>query len=140
MDYVVLAGRVLLGMIAVGSALGGHFGATAATAAYAESRTGMKNPRAAVIVTGVWLLVAGLSIWLGFYPDLGALLLAAWCLGSAFVVHNFWKDSDPMVKQMEMTNFMKNLSIAGGSLVAFSYFVTVGESGPFQMTANLFNI
>ena len=139
MDVVVLVGRILFGLIAVGSALGGHFGAVAETAAYAESRTSIKNARSLVILTGVWLLIAGVSIIGGIYPDLGSLMFAAWLLAVAFLVHHFWTDTDPMVRTGEMTNFMKNLSLTGGSLIAFAYFVTVGEAGPFQVTANLFD-
>ena len=57
MDIVVLVGRVLLVLIALGSGTAGHFGATTATAAYAESR-GVKNPRMWVRVSGVWLISA----------------------------------------------------------------------------------
>lgn len=140
MDIIVLIGRILLGLIAVGSALGGHFAATTETAAYAESRTGMGNARNGVLVTGVWLLLAGVSIIVGIYPDVGALMFAAWLLGSAFVIHHFWTDAEPMTRQSEMTQFMKNVSIAGGCLLAFAYFVTVGESAPFQVTDNLINL
>lgn len=140
MDIVVLVGRILFGLIAVGSAIGGHFAALADTSAYAAQRTGMKDPRGGVIVTGIWLLVAGVSIILGIYPDLGALMFVAWLLGSAFVIHHFWADSDPMVKQGEMTQFMKNISLSGGGLLAFAYFVTVGESAPFQITTNLIDL
>lgn len=80
MDVIVLVGRILFGMIAVGSALGGHFGALAESAAYAESRTGMRNARPGVIATGVWLLVAGVSIIAGIYPDVGSLMFVAWLL------------------------------------------------------------
>ena len=138
MDIIVLVGRVLLVLVALGSGMAGHFGATDATAAYAESR-GVKNGHMWVRVSGVWLIVAALSVILGIYPDLGALMFAAFALVAAYVIHHFWTDDDEMTKQIEMTNFMKNLSITGGSLMAFAYFVTLGEAAPFQITANLFD-
>ena len=76
---------------------------------------------------------------LGIYPDLAGLMVAAYCLVAAFWVHHFWTD-EGMMQTMEMTNFMKNLSITGGALIAFAYFVTVGEAGPFQITGNLIDI
>ena len=76
---------------------------------------------------------------LGIYPDLGALMFVAFALVTAYVIHHFWTDDDEMMKQIEMTNFMKNLSIVGGSLIAFAYFVTLGEAARFQITANLFD-
>ena len=138
MDIVVLVGRILFVLIAVGSAFGGHFGATADTAGYGESR-GLKNARFWVLASGAWLLVAGLMVILGIYPDLGALMFGLFTLVTAFVIHHFWTDDDPMARTGEMTNFMKNLSIAGGALLAFAYFVEVGEEGPFQITGSLFD-
>ncbi|MEE8489344.1 MAG: DoxX family protein, partial [Acidimicrobiia bacterium] len=113
-DVVVLIGRVLFALIAVGSAFGGHFMATDSTAGYAESR-GVKNPRAMVLISGVLLVAAAVSLIAGIYADLGALLFGSFTLLTAFMIHHFWTDDDEMTKQIEMTNFMKNLSITGGA-------------------------
>ncbi len=137
MDILVLLGRILLGSIAVGSGLGGHFGATEATAAYAESR-GVGNARLLTQLTGVMLVLAGLSLILGIYPDAGALLFVAFLVPTNFMVHHFWTDTDPMAKQMEMTQFMKNLSITGGALLAYVLFQMLGADAPFQITGPLF--
>ena len=51
MDLVALIGRILFGLLFLGSAFGGHFGATYATAGYAESR-GLKGARMLVLLTG----------------------------------------------------------------------------------------
>ncbi len=136
---IVLVGRVLFALIAVGSSFAGHFGDTANMTAYAESR-GLKNARPIVLISGVWLLLAGVSMIIGFYPDVGALMLAVFTLSATFLIHHFWSDEDQMTKQIEMTNFMKNLSITGAALIAFAYFVTVGEAGPFQITGNLIDL
>ena len=137
MDFVVLIGRVFLGALAVGSGLGGHFGATDATAGYGDVR-GVPSARVMVLVSGVVLVAAGASIILGVYPDAGALLFVGYLLAANFMVHRFWNDDDPMVRQMEMTQFMKNLAIAGGCLLAFAYFQTAGDDAPFQFTGTLF--
>ncbi len=139
MDVLVLIGRILFVLIALGSALGGHFGATSATAGYAESR-GLKNARFWVLASGAWLLVAAISVIFGIFPDLGALMFSVFALIAAFSVHHFWTDDDPMTKQMEQTQFMKDLSIAGGGLIAFAYFVTLGESAAFVILGPLFNL
>lgn len=127
-------------MLPIGSALGGHFGATEETAGYAEARGVRSGARILTLVTGTQLLLAGALIILGIWPDLGALLYAAFTLPSAFVIHHFWTDDDPMTQQNEMSQFMKNISLTGASLIAFTYFVTVGEAGAFQITANLFDL
>ena len=138
-DVVVLVGRVLFALIAVGSAFGGHFMATDSTAGYAESR-GVKNPRAMVLVSGVLLAAAAVSLMVGIYADLGALLFGSFTLLTAFTIHHFWTDEDEMTKQMEMTNFMKNLSITGGALLAFALFATAGDDIGLTVTGSLFDL
>lgn len=138
MDVIVLIGRILFGLLPVGAALGGHFGATDETAGYAEAR-GVSGARPLVLLSGAQLLVAGLSIILGIWPDLGALLFGLFTLASAFMIHHFWTDEGE-TRQMEMSHFMKNMSLTGAALIAFAYFVTVGEAAPFQITDNLFDL
>ncbi len=138
-DVVVLIGRVLFALIAVGSAFGGHFMATDSTAGYAESR-GVKNPRAMVLISGVLLVAAAVSLIAGIYADLGALLFGSFTLLTAFMIHHFWTDDDEMTKQIEMTNFMKNLSITGGALLAFALFATAGDDIGLTVTGSFFDL
>jgi uncharacterized membrane protein YphA (DoxX/SURF4 family) len=49
------------------------------------------------------------------------------------VMHNFWSVSDPMMRQVETANFMKNVTMLGGALV-ISYF----GAGPLSLDALLF--
>ena len=137
-DAVVLIGRVLFALIAIGSAFGGHFMATDSTAGYAESR-GVKNPRAMVLVSGVLLVAAAVSLIAGIYADLGALLFGSFTLLTAFMVHHFWTDDDEMTEQIEMTNFMKNLSTTGGALLAFALFATAGDDIGLTVTGSFFD-
>jgi uncharacterized membrane protein YphA (DoxX/SURF4 family) len=138
-DVVVLIGRVLFALIAVGSAFGGHFMATDSTAGYAESR-GVKNSRAMVLISGVLLVAAAVSLIAGIYADLEALLFGSFTLLTAFMIHHFWTDDDEMTKQIEMTNFMKNLSITGGALLAFALFATAGDDIGLTVTGSFFDL
>jgi putative oxidoreductase len=140
MDIVVLVGRILFGTLAIMSALGGHFGNTDGIAGYAQARGVKSGARALVLISGVMLLLAGVSIILGIWPDLGALLFFLFLVPTALLIHHFWTDDDPMMKQNEQTQFMKDMSLAGASLIAFTYFVTVGEAGPLQITGSLFDL
>jgi len=140
MDVIVLIGRILFSALAVGSALGGHFGATDATAGYAQARGVKTGTRPLVLLTGVQLLLAAVFITFGIWPDLGALLYFLFTFPVAFIIHHFWTDEDPMARQIEMTQFMKDLALSGAALIAFVYFVTVGDDGPFQITGNLFDL
>jgi len=40
-------------------------------------------------------------------------------LSTPFLIHGFWKESEPMSKQMEMVQFNKDLALAGASLAFF---------------------
>lgn len=140
MDIVVLIGRILFGALAINSAIAGHFGATDALAGYAQARGVKSGARALVVISGVMLLLVGVSIILGIWPDLGALLYFVFLVTVAVLIHHFWTDDDPMAKQSERTQFMKDMALAGAALIAFTYFVTVGEAGPFQITGNLFDL
>lgn len=133
MDVLILIGRILYGLIFVGSGIG-HLTQTAATAGYAESR-GMKNPGVLIQLSGILILAGGLGVILGIWADLAALGLAFYTLVSAFLIHHFWTDTDQMTKTMEMTGFMKNLAIVGGGLILYSLLVTTPVGlmivGPF---------
>src|SRR5205823_12511114 len=74
MGEIFLAGRVLLGGYYLFSAIH-HFTDTATLARYAGS-AGVPLPTLAVIVAGLLLAIAGVSLILGIYPDVGIAALA----------------------------------------------------------------
>lgn len=139
MDLVALIGRILFSLLFLGSAFGGHFGATDATAGYAGSR-GLKGARFLVLLTGVQLAAGGLMVLLGAWVDLGALLIAAFTLPTAFLIHHFWTDQDPMSRQMEMTQFMKDIALSGAALILFVLYAVFGDELGFQMVGPLFDL
>ena len=116
MNIVLVIGRVLFALIFVNSgAL--HLKNAEAMAGYAAFK-GVPQPKLANALAGIIMLLGGLSVALGVYADLGALLLTVTLLAMAFLMHNFWK-ADEASKQMETIGFFKNLSMAGGGLVMF---------------------
>jgi putative oxidoreductase len=117
MDVVLLAGRVLFGALFVASAMG-HLTQTKAMAGYAASR-GVPMATPLTLITGVQILVGGLSVILGVWGDLGALLLAAFVIATAVLMHAFWRESEPMSRQMEMVQFNKDVALAGAALGFF---------------------
>ena len=116
METWVLIGRVLFVLILLGSGIG-HLTTLEATGAHAESR-GLKPGKAMAALSGLAFLAAGVAVLLGIWMDLALLLLAALMVIVAFTMHQFWTMSGDE-QQMEMSHFMKNLNIAGGSLMAF---------------------
>jgi uncharacterized membrane protein YphA (DoxX/SURF4 family) len=114
MDVVLLIGRVLFAALFLGSAFG-HLTQTDSMAGYAASR-GVPMARPATLVTGVLILLGGLSVLLGVWGDLGALLLLVFLLPTAFLMHGFWGETDPTAKQAEMVHFNKDVALAGAAL------------------------
>ena len=131
---VLLIARILFAPIFVSSAIG-HLRTTDAMAGYAGSK-GVPAPRAAVLLSGLVILAGGIMTLLGIYADLGALLLVAFLLPTAVLMHPFWKESDPMGRMNETVAFFKDLGLAGGAL-AFSVLAASGTFGA-TLTGPLF--
>ncbi|HEY8453749.1 MAG: DoxX family protein [Micromonosporaceae bacterium] len=120
MDLIILIGRILFVALFLSSGVG-HLRNAEAMTGYAKSRN-VPAARAAVIVSGVVLLVGGLSVLLGIWPDLGALLLFLFLVPTAFLMHAFWKETDQQARMTEQIQFMKDLSLAGASLMLVGLF------------------
>jgi uncharacterized membrane protein YphA (DoxX/SURF4 family) len=78
---------------------------------------GVPLPSVAIAITGVLLLLGGLSILLGLYPLVGSVLLVVFLLPVSLMMHNFWKVQDPQMKAAEKVNFIKNMALLGGVLM-----------------------
>jgi len=112
---IFLVGRLLLGGFFIYSSVG-HFSNASMMAGYAQTK-GVPSPKAAVIFSGLLLLIGGLSILLGVYPTIGTIALAAFLIPVTFMMHAFWKVQDPMAKMGETVNFTKNLALLGAALI-----------------------
>ena len=133
MDFVLLVGRILFVALFLASAMG-HLTQSKAMGAYAGSK-GIPSPVLATQASGVLILLGGISVLLGLWGDLGSLLLVAFLLPTALLMHAFWKETDPMAKQMEMVQFNKDLALAGG---AFVLFWTFSQDPGLTITHSLF--
>ena len=72
-----------------------------------------------VPLTGLMALVGGLSVLLGVWGDLGALLIAAFLFLITPFMHAFWREQDQMQRGVQTAMFTKNVALAGGALVLF---------------------
>jgi uncharacterized membrane protein YphA (DoxX/SURF4 family) len=135
---VILFGRILFGLIFVGAGVAGHLRAPDETAGYAEMR-GLSNAKLLTQVSGVLIIAGGLGVILGVWADLAALGLVVYTLIAAFMIHHFWTDEDAMTQQVEMSMFMKNLSIAGGGLILFGFLAATGGAVDFMITDPVFD-
>jgi len=116
MKYAALTGRILFSLIFLAGGLG-HF--SAQSIGYAASQ-GVPLASVLVPISGVISIAGALSILLGYKAKLGAWLLVIFLVPVTLMLHKFWTIQDPMMRQMDMVMFMKNLGLLGGALfIAF---------------------
>ncbi len=84
-------------------------------AQYAGSKH-VSNPDAAVILSGLALLLGGTSFVLGTKPKLGAVAIIGFLGAVSPIMHNFWKVENPEQQMHEMVNFTKNMALLGAAL------------------------
>ena len=123
---VVVLGRFLFALIFV-MAGANHFNKQ--TIGYAASQ-GVPLASIAVPLSGVLAIAGGLSILLGYRAKLGAWLIVLFLVPISLMMHKFWTVQDPMMAQIQMVMFMKNVSMLGGALL-ISHF----GAGPFSLDA-----
>jgi putative oxidoreductase len=122
--FVTLIGRILFALIFVMAGVG-HF--SHQEIAYAAAQ-GVPLASLAVPFSGILALAGGLSILLGYRAKLGAWLIVLFLIPVTVMLHNFWAVSDPMMHQVQLAMFMKNLSMLGGALL-----ITQLGSGPLSL-------
>ena len=117
-NILQLVARVLLSWMFLQSAYS-HFTQVKPMGAYAKG-AGVPMPEAAVVATGFMLLAGGLSLLLGFHPRIGAGLLFVFLVPTSFMMHAFWRETDPMQRAGQRAQFWKNITIAGAMLLIIS--------------------
>jgi putative oxidoreductase len=110
---VVFLGRLLFSLLFVMASFN-HF--KSQTIAYAASQ-GVPLASIAVPLSGLVALAGGVMILLGYRAKIGGWLIALFLIAITPMMHNFWAVSDPMMHQMQMIMFFKNLSMLGGALL-----------------------
>jgi putative oxidoreductase len=134
-DVIVLIARVLFVGVFLVSA--GHLTQIGMMAGYAASK-GVPMARPVVLVSGVQILLGALSVLLGVWADLGALLLVAFLVPTALVMHGFWREAEPQAKMTEQVQFVKDLGLAGGAL--FVLVAHLGDQLGLVLTSSLFEL
>jgi len=112
-DFVLLISRILLVTLFVlfGWAKATGFPGTVDYMAH----VGAPVPMVSAIIAVVMELGVGILIVVGFYTRPLAVLLALYTIGTALIGHHFWNETGAE-QMMNMINFYKNVSIAGGLL------------------------
>ena len=117
-NLTLLLARVLLSAIFIDSGFPMLMGYSARVAYFAK--LGLPFPPAAWAVAVAVELGGGLLILAGYRTRLVAPVMAAFCIATAFIAH--YHPGDPG----QMTNFMKNLAMAGG-------FLQLAATGPGKL-------
>ncbi|MDH5442169.1 MAG: DoxX family protein [Candidatus Nomurabacteria bacterium] len=123
MAIIFLIGRILFAGLFLFYGIN-HFAKFKSMTSYAISKK-VPFPKVAVILTGLALIVGGLGILLWFYVPIAAALLALFLFVSAFMMHNFWADTDSQTKMVNMNNFMRNFALIGGLAICTTFYMVL---------------
>jgi uncharacterized membrane protein YphA (DoxX/SURF4 family) len=133
---LLLTGRVLFAGLFAYSARG-HIRNHARYAAIARGK--LPIPGVAGWPTGVFLVVADLSIVAGIWPDVGSLMIAAFLVPTTLLFHRFWAVTDAATRRPQEGFFYRNVSLLGAALSLFVLFSVVGHI-PFAVTGPALNL
>jgi len=121
---VVVLGRFFFALIFL-MAGANHF--SKQSIGYAVS-AGVPLASIAVPLSGVLAIAGGLSILLGYRAKLGGWLIVLFLVPVTLMMHKFWLVQDPMMAQIQMILFMKNVSMLGAALLISQF-----GAGPFSL-------
>ena len=138
MDIVLLIARIAFALMYVSGGIN-HLTKAEAMTGYAQFKK-VPLPKQSVLLSGALMALGGLSVALGVWADLGALVLAVVTLVMALKMHDFWAQSDAQAKQTETIGFFKNLSMTGGALFIFAIAAQEGAKYGPAITESLFSI
>ena len=63
------------------------------------------------------LIIGLLGLVFSYQVLISGVLLVMFLMGTVLMMHNFWSIKDPDMRMTEMTQFMKDMALAGASLV-----------------------
>lgn len=85
-------------------------------AGYAQSKH-VPAPALAVVGTGLLLLAGSAMILVNWHAGLGAWLLVLFLVPTAFMMHNYWAETDPMARANQSAHFWKNITLAAAAML-----------------------
>lgn len=134
---LLLAGRVVFAFFFVMAGYR-HVVDGADMVGYARG-VGFPFPTLAPWPAGVVLAAGGLSIALGAWPDVGALLLIVFLVPAMFWFHPFWKMPEDQ-QQTQSQLFFRNLTLIGACIALFAVFTGIGEGLRYAVTEALIDL
>jgi len=111
--YAMVVARVLVATMFILNGLN-IIGQTLATHELAAYGAPVSLVPGLIIAGRTLQLAAGTCLILGIYPRISALGLLLFLIPATIMAHSFWKAIDTPLYQVQLINFSKNLSMAGG--------------------------
>ena len=127
-EWAPVVGRIMLALIFLTSGLSKISGFEG-TAGYMASK-GVPLVNIALVLTIIIEVGGAAMIILGYKARIGAAALFLWMIPVTLIMHNFWALPEA-AKQIQMSMFMKNISMMGGMLLIIAF-----GSGPKSLKAN----
>lgn len=136
--WILLVGRLLFGAFFVNSAIF-HIRSAAMATGYAKSMR-FPLPLLAAWPSGVWLVAGSVSIALGIWADLGALMIGLFVVLAAAWFHRYWEIEDQEQRRTQKGNLLRNATFLGTALALFAFFATFGHDLALTITDPLFDL
>jgi putative oxidoreductase len=125
-DFLLLAGRILLGWIFVRSGYGKIFDIASYSATFPGR--GLAPFLAYIAVPAEFF--GGLALIFGLATRYVVIIITIFMLVATFSSHRYWEFADPTMRRFQDSSFYKNIAIMGGILFLF-----VCGSGNFSIDA-----
>ncbi|MBK8699672.1 MAG: DoxX family protein [Saprospiraceae bacterium] len=114
-DITDLLGRICIALIFVYEALDTTLFFNNTKRTMAEYGITWK-PDLLLYIVIVFLVVGAIMVLIGYYANIGALLLLSYWLPFTLIVYSFWNDPQPL-QRLNALYFMRNLAVCGGLLL-----------------------
>jgi putative oxidoreductase len=131
MDVVNVIGRVLFAFLFLQNGYN-HLANPKVMVPFGEY-IGVPSPKLSVPGTGVMMIVGGVLIALGFWADLGAILLILFLPAAGFYGHAYWKETDPNMRAAQTAQFYKNIALTGAALFILAIYGEFGDDVPASL-------
>lgn len=118
--FMSLLARLCLAAVFVASLVGNKIPQFQQTTELMQSE-GVPNPKLALAGAIFLLAIGGISVILGAWTRIGAFCLLVFLGAATWYFHDFWRFTDPLQRQLQTIQFMKNLAIAGGLLALLAF-------------------
>jgi putative oxidoreductase len=131
-DELLLVGRLMLSVVFFNGGIT-HLSNRRATIRYAKFKK-VPNAQILAMVAPIAMLFGAVALVLGIFIDLAALCLATLVVIIAVLMHRFWEESDERSRALELAQFSKTISVAGGCLIL----AAIGDGIAYTLTDGVF--